>query len=62
MTENVHWPNEKALAPDGSQKEVTIMAWDYETKRGTAYLPGLQFVQVKMVQILTIEASQEKKA
>jgi len=62
MTENVHWPNEDAKDPNGKTQQVTIFAWDYETKRGTAYLPGLHIVQVRTDKTLTIVPEQEKKA
>ena len=54
MTTIVFWPGEEAIDPDGKKQPVTITAWDYETKQGTAMLAGLQFVSVKMITVLTI--------
>lgn len=62
MTTNVFWPQEEATDLDGNKQQVTIFAWDYEAKRGTAYLPGLHFVTVRQERTgLTIEP-EEKKA
>jgi hypothetical protein len=59
MTQSVFWPHEQANAASSKKVEVTIVAWDYEQKRGTAMLPGGQVVEVQQVTALTIIESQQ---
>lgn len=61
MTETVFWTNEEARTASGTVT-LTVTSWDYEQKRGTAMLPGGHFVEVRMVEILTVVPEKEKKA
>lgn len=62
MTEGVFWPHEKAMQPSQDRIEVTVVAWDYEQKRGTALLPGGHFVEVRQVTALTVIGPEQKES
>lgn len=60
MTEQVFWPNKEATTQQ-SRIPVTIIAWDYEQKRGTAMLPGGQIAEVRQVTALTVVSATEQE-
>ncbi len=60
MTETVYWPHEQATSL-ANKIEVTIIAWDYEQKRGTAMLPGGQIAEVRQVTTLTVVSTKERQ-
>lgn len=51
--ENVCWPGKDAVIAQ-EQVKVTIFAWSYEQKRGSAMLPGGEIVEVQMQTVLTV--------
>jgi hypothetical protein len=61
MTEQVFWPNEEATQQQ-DKINVTIVAWDYEQKRGTAMLPGGQIAEVRQITALTVVTTEEDGA
>jgi hypothetical protein len=60
MTETVYWPHVQANTST-NKVEITIVAWDYEQKRGTATLPGGYFVEVRQITALAVVSAEEKK-
>jgi hypothetical protein len=60
VTQQVYWPHEQASRAN-EKVEVTIIAWDYEAKRGTAMLHGGHIAEVRQVTTLTIVSESEQK-
>lgn len=60
MTEQVFWPNEEANN-SANKINVTIFAWDYAAKRGTAWLPGGKIAEVRMTTVLTVISTEQQE-